>query len=97
MNLTLTVKRFNFEQVLCEHFQLSQFPTKKRKNCQVYVTKTNLGIKLPAGGRQGRTFLAEVPEIMELALAVEVHPAWPMDSLHHSCPHSALTLSLIWH
>lgn len=51
----------------------------------------------PAGGRQGRTFLAEVPEIMELALAVEVHPFWPMGSLHHSCPHSALTLSTFWH
>lgn len=56
-----------------------------------------LGSMFLAEGRQERTTLAEVPEVMRLALAVEVHSAWPTGSLHHSCPDSALTLSTIWH
>lgn len=51
----------------------------------------------PGGGRKGRTFLPEVSEIMELALAVEAHPAWPMGSLHHSCNLSVLTMSTFGH
>lgn len=111
LNLTLKLFRrltfWNESYPYCQTFwlwtgPLRAFPVasvsyKNKKKLSGLCYKTNLRIMLPAGGRQGRTFLAEVPEIMELALAVEVHPAWPMDSLHHSCPHSALTLSLIWH
>lgn len=97
INLILSVNLFYFHQVLCEHFQLSQILEKKTQKLSGLGYKNNLGIMSPARGRQGRTFLAGVPQIMALALAGEIHPVWPMGSLHHSCPHSALTLSTFWH
>lgn len=72
-----------------------QNPTKQKRSNVCY--KIILGSVSLAGDRQSRTSPAETPEVMGLALAMEVHPAWPTNSLHHSCPHSALTLSTFWH
>lgn len=88
---------FTFIWSFVSIFNCLSFLEKKPQKFSGLGYKNNLGIMSPARGRQGRTFLAGVPQIMALALAGEVHPVWPMGSLHHSCPHSALTLSTFWH
>lgn len=73
------------------------FLFKRYKNWQIYVAKLSWDQCPWLGSSQVMTCSAEAPEIVGQSLVVEVPPVWPMGSLHHACPHSALTLSTFRH